>query len=273
MNKASKICIVLGLLLLAAALCLSVYNVFSDRQASDYAQEALLELQGDAQAPTAQPVQTAEATTAPVNSATATDALQTQTPDIEAANQPTAPQSPTASTADTPQDAQASTAQPDTTQTAAPTAEAIAEPTTTKTPDYIIDPTRDMPTKKVDGEKYVGVLEIPALSLKLPVMDEWSYKRLRKSPCRYTGSAYLDNMVILAHNYSSHFGRINTLSQGDSVTFTDVDGNVFKYRVLDVETLGSKAVGDMLSGDWDLTLFTCTLGGEYRVTVRCERVE
>lgn len=26
-------------------------------------------------------------------------------------------------------------------------------------------------------------------------------------------------------------------------------------------------------GGWDLSLFTCTLGGQFRVTVRCERAE
>ena len=27
---------------------------------------------------------------------------------------------------------------------------------------------------------------------------------------------------------------------------------------------------ELLSGDWDLTLFTCTLGGKSRVVVRCK---
>jgi len=40
-----------------------------------------------------------------------------------------------------------------------------------------------------------------------------------------------------------------------------------------VETLQPTAVEEMCSGDWDLTLFTCTLGGKFRVTVRCDRVE
>lgn len=260
MNRLSTICTVLGLLLLAAALCLTAYNVFSDRQASDYADEALRQLQAAA---TALPALTAEAQ--PTVDPAATDAADVNAPMTNATE--------THSTALRQTDAVPTDAQPVTSLAPQTTASGdCAAPVHTGTPDYIIDPARDMPTKNVYGEKYLGVLEIPALSLKLPVMDEWSYKRLRKSPCRYTGSAYLDDMVIMAHNYSSHFGRINALSPGDSVFFTDVDGNAFKYRVLDVETLGSKAVGDMLSGDWDLTLFTCTIGGEYRVTVRCKRV-
>ena len=140
-------------------------------------------------------------------------------------------------------------------------------------PDYILNPAMAMPEEQIDGQTYIGVLEIPALSLTLPVISEWSYPRLKIAPCRYTGSVYLDNMVIAAHNYQSHFGKLGTLSPDDDVTFTDVDGNVFVYKVVEIETLLPHAMEEMTTGDWDLTLFTCTIGGQSRVTVRCERIQ
>lgn len=54
--------------------------------------------------------------------------------------------------------------------------------------------------------------------------------------------------------------------------FTAVSGDVYEYEVEKVETLNPYAVDEMLSGDWDLTLFTCTYGGRKRVTVRCSLV-
>ena len=140
-------------------------------------------------------------------------------------------------------------------------------------PDYILNPEMDMPEKEVDGQKYIGVLRIPALSLELPVISEWSYSGLKESPCRYIGSAYLNNMVIVAHNYFSHFGHLKNLSPGDEITFTDVDGNMFRYEVIELETLSPFAIEEMTGGNWDLTLFTCTVGGQYRVTVRCVLAE
>lgn len=140
-------------------------------------------------------------------------------------------------------------------------------------PDYILNPNMDMPEDEIDGRKYIGVLHIPALSLRLPILSAWSYPNLRVAPCRYAGSAYLDNLVIAAHNYQSHFGKLKNLSQGDEVTFTDVDGNVFFYQVVEMETLSPYATEEMTVGDWDLTLFTCTIGGQRRVTVRCEQSE
>lgn len=139
-------------------------------------------------------------------------------------------------------------------------------------PDYLLNPEMDMPELKVDGRQYIGVLKIPSLKLQLPIMGEWSYPKLRTAPCRYVGSVYQNNMVICGHNYDRHFGRLKTLKIGAEVDFTDAEGNVFRYKVVELETLKPYAVNQMKSGDWDLTLFTCTIGGRTRVTVRCERV-
>lgn len=140
-------------------------------------------------------------------------------------------------------------------------------------PDYILNPQMDMPETEVDGAKYIGILEIPSLDMELPVQSEWNYPNMRVSPCRYQGSIYLDNMVICGHNYTTHFRPLFDIENGTSIFFTDVDGNRFEYKVAESEILNGDAVEEMVSGNWDLTLFTCTSGGVYRVTVRCTRVK
>ncbi len=150
---------------------------------------------------------------------------------------------------------------------------AIPEAQPEQVPDYILNPDMEMPVETIDGVDYIGTLEIPSLSRTLPVISEWSYPLLKLAPCRYEGSAYKDNLIIAAHNYATHFGDLKELHAGDEVTFTDVDGNVFRYEVSDLETLDPYAVEEMSEGEWDLTLFTCTIGGQSRVTVRCVRTE
>lgn len=140
-------------------------------------------------------------------------------------------------------------------------------------PDYKLNPEMSMPEQEVEGVEYIATLQIPVLSLELPVISEWSYPNLKLAPCRYEGSAYLDNLVIAAHNYKSHFGSLKNLSPGDRVILTDMDGNEFHYEVAAIETLKPTAIEDMLSADYDLSLFTCTLSGTARVTVRCEKLE
>ena len=142
----------------------------------------------------------------------------------------------------------------------------------TEIPDYLLDPGREMPAVEIDGGRYIGVLELPSLGLELPVMESWSYPNLRVAPCRYGGSAYQDDLIIAAHNYASHFGRLKELKIGDEARFTDTEGNLFRYAVAELETLGKYDVAEMAAGDWDLTLFTCTYGGQSRVTARCLRI-
>ena len=154
-------------------------------------------------------------------------------------------------------------------QAAAQLTEQLPQISQTDVPDYLLTPEMEMPVETIDGVDYVGVLRIPSLALELPVISQWSYPLLKIAPCRYSGSAYQNNLVLCAHNYASHFGNLKNLHIGDAVTFTDMDGNLFAYQVAELETLPPQAAEEMENGDWDLTLFTCTVGGQSRVTVRC----
>ena len=191
----SRLLIICGILLLAAALLLTVYNLWSEQRAEARATQALQE-------------------------------LETQLEQREAPSRPL----------------------------------------------YELYPNMEMPVLLADGKSYIGVLDIPALGLSLPVISQWSYPDLKLAPCRYTGSAYSGNLILAGHNYPSHFGGLKNLRSGDTICFTDADGNQFFYQVAELEVLDGTAVEEMTAGDWQLTLFTCTYGGQSRVAVRCVSV-
>ena len=130
-----------------------------------------------------------------------------------------------------------------------------------------------MSTVKVDNYECIGVLSIPVLDLQLPVLTDWSYAKLKKAPCHYYGTYYEKNFVIAAHNYKSHFGRLSELKAGDIVVFTDVSGTARYYKVILLETLPQQATKEMITSGFDLSLYTCTPGGNNRVTVRCNAAE
>ena len=78
-------------------------------------------------------------------------------------------------------------------------------------------------------------------------------------------------MIVAAHNYNDHFGRIADLNAGDEIWFTDTAGNFYRYEVDNTVYVDGYNVDGMFSGEqdeWDITLFTCTLSGQRRVTVR-----
>ena len=130
----------------------------------------------------------------------------------------------------------------------------------------------DMPTVQVNEYDCIGVLSIPVLELELPVLTDWSYAKLKTAPCVYYGNYYEPNFVIAAHNYSSHFGRLSELQPKDLILFTDVTGTIHYYEVVLIETLPGNATEQMITSGFDLSLYTCTVGGGSRVTVRCNVV-
>lgn len=134
-------------------------------------------------------------------------------------------------------------------------------------------PVEEMEEVVIEGEGYIGYLSIPVLELDLPVMGEWSYPKLKKAACRYIGTVAGDDLVIMAHNYEYHFGRLDELSQGDMVFFTDMEGCITLYEVVMRDVLNPTAIEEVTAGEFDLVLFTCTYGGQSRVTVYCDRVQ
>lgn len=132
-----------------------------------------------------------------------------------------------------------------------------------------LDP--ELPVVEIDGNEYVGEISIPAIGIDLPVMSEWSYPRLKIAPCRQFGSSRTDDLVIAAHNYESHFGKLSSLSEGDSVIFTDMDGIENQYVVSKIEVLDPHSVEEVEHSGYALVLYTCTYGGKTRVTVFCDR--
>ena len=141
----------------------------------------------------------------------------------------------------------------------------------------LMDPDTPMKTAEIDGYEYIGTLSIPAVGLKLPVMNKWSYAGLKIAPGRYSGSVYSDDIVIAGHNYRKHFSPIKWLETGAEVDFTDLDEHVWRYEVSSVETLKPTDIEKMVVSDetekWDLTLFTCTQSGKMRCAVRCVRID
>ena len=98
-----------GLLLIAAALLLTVYNLWDEHRAGTAVTQVM-------------------------------EQLQKQTPDSMLVQTPSSP----------------------------------AGPGESEIPDYILNPDMEMPTMDIDGNRYIGTLDIPALNLSLPVISEWS---------------------------------------------------------------------------------------------------
>lgn len=131
----------------------------------------------------------------------------------------------------------------------------------------------EMPQKTLKGYALIGEIIIPSVGIDLPVLNDWSYNLLKIAPCRYSGTVEDGNLIILGHNYRSHFTPLKNVAVGDEVRFTDVNGMTYTYRVDEIETLYKTQLDDLTVTDYDLTLFTCTTGGQSRFVARCIRTD
>ena len=143
--------------------------------------------------------------------------------------------------------------------------------------DTIEAPEETAPTEltvvNIDGYDYIGYISIPSFELELPVMADWSMEKLQIAPCLQYGSPLTDDAVIAGHNFKQHFRALHDIQVGERITFTDMNGYVIAYTVADVEIIDPRNVYDVINSEYDLILYTCTIGGQSRVTVRCNRTE
>lgn len=127
-------------------------------------------------------------------------------------------------------------------------------------------------TTMLNGYSYLGILKLPSLNLELPVLNDCDITLLKLAPCRDMGDLSSDDLVIAAHNYKNHFGRISQMSYGDEIIFTDMNGTVYSYQVTEIELFHPDDFANVLAKDHQLLLYTCDYTNQNRIAVHCRKV-
>ena len=86
-----------------------------------------------------------------------------------------------------------------------------------------------MSVLSVDGVDFVGIVELPRHGSVLPVCGNWG--RTSQYPCRFGGSIYDGSLQIGATTQKGQYSFYREISVGDTVIFTDVEGNRYIFQV------------------------------------------
>ncbi len=121
-----------------------------------------------------------------------------------------------------------------------------------------------------DENGYIGILEIPDLSLELPISSSCTLDTLKYTPGCLDGCPWNGTFILGAHNYRSQFGRISGLEIGSTVTFTDIEGIRYTYQVADITEAEPTEVQAVRDAGHDMALFTCNWSGARRTIVYCD---
>ena len=128
-------------------------------------------------------------------------------------------------------------------------------------------PVQDAEPVEITG---YGVISIPAIDLKMPVVNGADSYSIRAAAGWYPESAEMGgagNCVIFGHRmsgYGRHFNRLDELKEGDHITLYNADGESFTYTVTGSEVIKPDILMDTLlehNEGFSLTLVTCTPTG------------
>lgn len=86
-----------------------------------------------------------------------------------------------------------------------------------------------MSVLSVDEVDFVGLIELPRYASALPVCADWG--KTSQYPCRFSGSIYDGTMQIGATTQKGQYDFYRELSVGDTLIYTDVEGNQYTYVI------------------------------------------
>jgi len=130
-------------------------------------------------------------------------------------------------------------------------------------------PENQMPQLSLNGYSLIGILKAEKAGIDLPIIDSWSYEKLKTAPCRYSGSLKTKDLVLIGHNYDGHLKTLDVLKPGDVVNFIDVSGKEHLFEVAETKILAPEQVDKLNSDDHSLIIVTCTSTGKNRFAIYC----
>lgn len=125
------------------------------------------------------------------------------------------------------------------------------------------------------GYKVVGIIEIPKINIKYPILNQTNDDAMQYSITKFSGGDVnsIGNFVVAGHNYldGSMFGKVKQLEIGDEIKLTDLYNNTITYEIFDIYSVDPNDTSILEGVDEnsrEVTLITCTKGHVERLITR-----
>ena len=125
------------------------------------------------------------------------------------------------------------------------------------------------------GYNIEGILEIPKINIKYPILEQTSEKAMKISVTKFWGPKpnELGNYTIAGHNNKdgTMFGKTKYLEIGDIIKITNLKNFTLEYQIFKIYSIDPNDVSCVKSIESDtreVTLITCTNGHKNRLIIK-----
>lgn len=124
----------------------------------------------------------------------------------------------------------------------------------------------------------IGIVEIPKITVKYPILSDTNDEFLKISVCRFYGPNpnKVGNLCIAAHNYDDNrfFSNLYQLNIGDLINIYDTSNSIVSYYIYDkyeISKNDTSCTNQNTNGKREITLLTCNNVNKNRLIVKaCE---
>lgn len=130
----------------------------------------------------------------------------------------------------------------------------------------------------IQGYKIEGIIEIPKIQLKYPIINETNDKAMKVSVTKFYGRINeIGNYCLAGHNNldGTMFGKVKKLQIGDIIKVTDLYGKTVEYKIFDIYIIDPNDVSCtniVEEGTREVTLITCTNGRANRLITKAREI-
>jgi len=131
----------------------------------------------------------------------------------------------------------------------------------------------------IEGYNIEGILEIPSIELKYPIINQTNDETMKISVTKFWGGNIneIGNYCIAGHNNldGTMFGKVKKLQKGDVIKLTNLYGETVEYKIFDTYVIDPNDVTCteiVEEGTRELTLITCTNGRKNRLITKAREI-
>ena len=136
-----------------------------------------------------------------------------------------------------------------------------------------------LPELEFKGYKIEGIIEIPKINIKYPIIDNTNEETMKVSITKFWGpqANEIGNYTVAGHNNKdgTMFGKTKYLQIGDKIKLTNLKNETIEYEIFKIYSIDPddvSCVESVENGTREITLITCTNGHKNRLVTKARQI-